>query len=125
MNVDIDMNEVRSFAADMMEASQRVVDQVPRVVERGGFNIKSQLQEDLRGSGNAGFRYVASTVSYDMLNQRFTVEVGPSKPAGALANVAFFGTYKGGGTVAPPETALAKEEPNFLRELERLAGDFL
>ena len=124
-NVELDMNEVRTLAVDMSKVDSRLTRHLVPVVRKGGVNIKNAMQADLRKSGNAGFRHVASTVSFDELDGGLGAEIGPTKPAGALANVAFFGTSRGGGTVRDPGEALADEEPNFIRELGRVAEELM
>lgn len=120
-DIRFDMSEVRTLAADMRQVDSRLTRHLIPVVRKGAVNVKKSMQDDLRGSSNAGFRHVASTVGFDELDGGLTAEIGPSKPAGALANIAFFGTSRGGGTVRDPGQALADEEPNFLRELEKVA----
>lgn len=124
-SVSVELSEVRAFARELEDAPLKVVREIIPVVRKGAVNIKSDMQADLRGSSNAGFRHVASTVSYDVLDGGFGVEVGPSKPAGALANVAYFGTSRGGGTVADPVGALQAEIPRFEKALADLLGDML
>ena len=120
-NVDLDMSEVRELAVDMTRVDARLTRHLMPVVRKGAVNIKDAMQADLRKSSNKGFQYVATTVSYDELDGGFGAEIGPTKPAGALANIAFFGSSRGGGTVREPKYALADEEPNFIRELEKVA----
>ena len=117
----LDMSEVRTLAADMSKVDERLTRHLIPVVRKGAVNIKNAIQADLRKSSNAGFRHVATTVSFDELDGGFGAEIGPTKPAGALANVAFFGTSRGGGTVRDPWHAVEDEEPGFIRELEKVA----
>ena len=124
-SVSVELSEVRAFARELEDAPLKVVREIIPVVRKGAVNIKSDMQADLRGSSNAGFRHVASTVSYDVLDGGFGVEVGPSKPAGALANVAYFGTSRGGGTVADPVGALQAEVPRFEKAIDDILGDML
>ena len=124
-SVSVELSEVRAFARELEDAPLKVVREIIPVVRKGAVNIKSDMQADLRGSSNAGFRHVASTVSYDVLDGGFGVEVGPSKPAGALANVAYFGTSRGGGTVADPVGALQAEVPRFEKAIDDILGDIL
>lgn len=124
-NVDLDMSEVRELAVDMTRVDSRLTRHLIPVVKRGALNVKNAMQADLRKSSNAGFRHVASTVNFDDLDGGLGAEIGPTKPAGALANVAFFGTSRGGGTVRDPSEALADEEPNFIRELGRVAEELM
>lgn len=115
------MGEVRAFAADLSKVDGRLTRHLTPVVRRGGVNIKNSMQADLRKSSNAGFRYIASTVSYDEIDDGLGVEVGPVTPDGALENIAYFGSYKGGGTVRDPREALDEEVPSFLDELGKIA----
>ena len=124
-SVSVELSEVRAFARELEDAPLKVVREIIPVVRKGAVNIKSDMQADLRGSSNAGFRHVASTVSYDVLDGGFGVEVGPSKPAGALANVAYFGTSRGGGTVADPVGALQAEVPRFEKAIDDILGGML
>lgn len=123
--VEIDVSEVRALAHDMSRVDKRLARHLIPVVRKGAVNIRDSMRTDLRGSSNPGFRHVASTVSFDMLDNGYAVEVGPSKPAGALANVAYFGTSKGGGTVRDPKEALHDEADNFIRELDKLAEELV
>ena len=125
MSVSVDLGELRAFARELGDVPLRVAREVIPVVRKGAVNIKSDMQADLRGSSNAGFRHVASTVSYDVLDGGFGVEVGPSKPAGALANVAYFGTSRGGGTVADPVGALQAEIPRFEKAIDDILEGML
>lgn len=124
-DVTVDMSEVRELAVDFTRIPGELARHAVPVLSKGALNIKTQMQEELRQSGNGGFRFVASTVSYDLSNTPgvLEAEIGPSKPAGALANIAYFGTYKGGGTVADPRGALEAEAGNFERELGNLAEE--
>ena len=124
-SVSVELSELRAFARELEDAPLKVVREIIPVMRKGAVNIKSDMQADLRGSSNAGFRHVASTVSYDVLDGGFGVEVGPSKPAGALANVAYFGTSRGGGTVADPVGALQAEIPRFEKAIDDILGGML
>lgn len=124
-SVSVELSEVRAFARELEDAPLKVVREIIPVMRKGAVNIKSDMQADLRGSSNAGFQYVASTVSYDVLDGGFGVEVGPSKPSGALANVAYFGTSRGGGTVADPVGALQAEIPRFEKAIDDILGGML
>lgn len=129
--VDLDMSEVRSLAADMRQVDSRLVRHVNPVLKKGAQNIKLEMQNNFRTSGTFGFRYVASTISYDLHEYsgfgggEMYAEIGPEKPAGTLANVAVFGTSRGGGTVPDPAQALANEAVNFGKALSDLAEDLI
>lgn len=127
MAVDLDMSEVRELAADMRAVDGRLARHLIPVVSKGALNIKREIADSFRASGNAGFRYVGSTVSYDLTTStdEIAAEIGPTKPTGALANVAIFGTSRGGGTVADPAHALANEAIGFGKALADLGEELI
>lgn len=130
-SVDFDMSEVRRLSADLSKIDGRLTRHITPVIKKGAQNIKEAMQRDLNQSSNAGFRNVARSVSYDMRaayafgGGEIAVEIGPTTPDGALENIAYFGSWKGGGTVRDPGEALADEEPNFIREIEKLAEELI
>ena len=64
-------------------------------VKKGAQNVKNSIRDDLNGSGNAAFRRIPITYTVSEDAGRITAEIGG---AGSLANIAFFGTARGGGT---------------------------
>lgn len=125
-DVSADMSEVRSFAADLTRIPGELSRHAIPVLSRGALNIKQAMAADFRASSDKGFRYVGSTVNYDLHTDgpELSAEVGPDKDlSGNLANVAIFGTARGGGTVADPQHALDEEAPNFERALADLAEE--
>lgn len=111
-----DSSEVRRLAADLSQAGARVTPAVRAVVGKGALNIKNKMVEEMRASTH--FKGVARAISYDVKgNASFSeAEIGPTKGSpGSLANVAYFGTPRGGGTVPDPQLALEAEMPNFER----------
>lgn len=124
--VEIDTSELRAFAADMSRLPGELSRHLIPTVKRGAVNVKNQMITDLQESGNAGFRYVGRTVSFDMIDTggaEVGAEIGPAKPDGGLANIAYFGTYKGGGTVRDPLEALMEEAPRFEKALGDIVED--
>lgn len=68
-------------------------------VKKGAQNVKNSIRDDLKGSGNKAFRRIPITYEVKETPGRITAEIGPTKGgAGSLANIAFFGAAKGGGT---------------------------
>lgn len=127
-DVSIDTSELRELIKDMKGVDGRLGRHAVPVVKRGAQNIKTAMQTDLNKSSNAGFRYIARTVNYDVdvADGAISAEIGPDKSVGgALANIAYFGSSKGGGTVRDPMEALRDEETNFMRELENLAEELI
>nr|DAK31094.1 MAG TPA: hypothetical protein [Caudoviricetes sp.] len=94
-------------------------------VSRGALNIKRAMQADLEASGNAGIRAVARSISYDLTDTGTTVEaeIGPDKPSGALANIAYFGTSRGGGHTRDPIEPLNEEAEAFQKAIADIVED--
>lgn len=68
-------------------------------VTKGAQNVKNSIRDDLKGSGNKAFRRIPISYTLQESAGRITAEIGPTKGgAGSLANIAFFGTARGGGT---------------------------
>lgn len=109
--ISIDTSEVRAAVADMTGADARLRPNVAAVVKRGANNIKEDLKTQMRASKH--FKGFAPGITYDMVDD-FEAEIGPQKgvPSGS-GNLAYFGTWKGGGTVEEPEAALERELPAF------------
>lgn len=109
--ITVDTSEVRAAVADMTGVDSRLRPDIAASVKRGANNIKNDLVEQMRSSTH--FKGFAPGISYDMVDD-FEAEIGPTKGGpGAGANLAYFGTWKGGGTVEDPEAALEREVPNF------------
>ena len=72
---------------------------ISAAVKKGAQNVKNSIRDDLKGSGNAAFRRIPISYTLQESAGRITAEIGPTKGGtGSLANIAFFGTAKGGGT---------------------------
>lgn len=95
MTVRIEDSEVREFAIELGRISSEVARKLRPVVSKGALNIKNEMQADLRAS--AHFGPVAHTVSYELLDDGMTAEIGPNKhfKAARLANIAYFGSGQG------------------------------
>ena len=114
--VTTDTSELRAFGVDLRRAAASALPEVRAVVQRGALAIKTQMQSEMRES--AHFRQVASAISYDTTISPSGVEaeIGPRRGApGSLANIAYFGSSRGGGTVPDPQGALDAEVPTFER----------
>lgn len=95
----LDTGELDRLAGDWRAAASRAPDRFWPTFSRAGLNIKKTVNDDLAQSSNAGFRRIR--VSYDRLpaSMGIGVEIGPRNGgANDLANLAFFGTARGGGT---------------------------
>lgn len=121
--VDIDMSEVRTLAADFSQIPGELARHAIPVVEKAAVNVKKQLIAEMRASKHfKGF----AKISYDLTSDSggIVAEIGPTKDGpGAGANLAYFGTWKGGGTVPDPRGALEAEYPNLEQHLADLAEE--
>lgn len=122
MSADAD---ARRIAANIGKVRASAVKDVDAVVKKGAQNIKQGLEEGIRVSEH--FRGMAGSISYEAQNGlgRVSYEVGPDKNrrGGALGNVFYFGTSRGGGT-GDLDGPVEAEAPNLEKHLADLAGDF-
>ena len=116
--ISIDTSEVRALAADLRQVDSRLARHVVPVLRKGAVNVKNQLVKEAEESTH--FRGFAPAISFDegsfagFGGGEFKVDIGPTKGApGSLANIAYFGTSRGGGTVPDPMGALEAEAPGF------------
>lgn len=116
---EIDMHEVREFAVDMRQIDGALTRHLKPAVRKAGVNIKGQLRSEADSSRH--FRF-SSSINYDEIDGGLGVEVGPEKGSpGSLANIAYFGTSRGGGTVPDPRGALDAEAGPFTEALADIA----
>lgn len=123
--IEIDTTEVRQIAADATRMPGELSRWLRPAVSRGALNIKRAMQQDLEQSGNAGIRAVARAISYDLIDGDHTIEaeIGPDKPSGALANIAYFGTSRGGGHTRDPIEPLNEEAEAFQKAVADIVGE--
>lgn len=123
--IEIDTTEVRQIAADATRMPGELSRWLRPAVSRGALNIKRTMQQDLEQSGNAGIRAVARSISYDLIDGDHTIEaeIGPDKPSGALANIAYFGTSRGGGHTRDPIEPLNEEAEAFQKAVADIIGE--
>lgn len=116
--ITVDTSEVRTAVADLTSVDSRLRPNAASVLKRGATNIKNDLVSQMRSSTHfKGF----ADISYDMVDD-FEAEIGPNKGGpGAGANIAYFGTSRGGGTVEDPEEALEREVPAFEKHMLDIA----
>lgn len=115
--ITVDTSEVRAAVVDMTSVDSRLRPDVYAVLEKGAINVRDDLRAKMQSSKHfKGF----NRISYDIVGRgfgdtgAFEAEIGPEKGGpGAGANIAYFGTSRGGGTVEDPELALEREVPAF------------
>ena len=114
-------DDLRAFAQDLGRVAGKAVPDTDKVLKKGAQNIKEDLVSGARASRH--FKCMAGSISYDPVGGVGSLgyEVGPDKGrrGGALGNIAFFGTSRGGGTL-DLEEPLERERPNLERELDGL-----
>lgn len=130
MAIDFDTSELRALSADLTKAGEVVQGKAYGVVSKGAVQIKAQMRMEM--SASKSFRGIGSSISYDIHGgDMFGVgvieaEIGPTTDPGSpgnLANIAYFGGSRGGGTVPDPVGALNAELPRFEAALAKIAGE--
>lgn len=94
-----DASELAGLGARLSAASAVADRLVSATVKRAGQNVKTAIEQDVSASHNRGIAGVR--VGYETGNAGSThyVDVSPREGgASELANIAFFGTARGGGT---------------------------
>ena len=119
--IEIDTSEVRELVADMRQVEPRLARRLRPTVTKGALNIRRDLRRQMGSSRHfKGF----ADISYDLDPDGFGAEIGPDRPGrGQGANLAYFGTSRGGGTVEDPIEALHREESAFLDNLAQAAEE--
>ena len=125
----MDMSEVVSFAAELegvpSELSRHAIPALKRVAQ----DVKTDMQADFRASSNSGFQKIANFVRYDDITPGaggYETEVGVDKGgAGSLANLAVYGTPKGGGTHPRPDQIAVWHQPAYEKSLQDMAAEIL
>lgn len=126
----VEIAGLRELVASIEGAVNATDSEVEAVVGKGASNIKKQLVREMKESRSFG--QIAHTISYDVHSVTafgggaIEAEIGPeSDGPGALANIAYFGTSRGGGTVPDPSGALAVELPKVESALLKFVGGVL
>ena len=121
----LDTSELDKLAGDWRSTVARLPAKFKPTFAKAGLNVKNAINDDLAASGNGGFRRIR--VSYDPIpsSEGIGVEIGP-RPGGAnsLANLAFFGTARGGGTHRFYEHG-EEELPNLQSQVQRIASELM
>lgn len=119
-------SELRAFAADLRAAGSGIAARARPVVRRGGVKVKKQLRSEMGASDH--FKGITPAIDFTLADtdDAIEAEIGPrtGKP-GSLANIAYFGGARGGGTVPDPKGALDVEVPHFEKALSDVLGDLL
>lgn len=113
--------ELRSLATNLGRVAGDAVKDVDGVLKKGVQNMKTEMIADVSRSS---FHGMSGSITYEShyLPGRARWVVGPDKSrrGGALGNIYYFGTSRGGGT-GDIEKPLRSEGPRLQSELEKLA----
>ena len=104
--------QIDAFAADLRALPEHARGDARQVMAKAGVNIKRQLVAEMSGSRHFG--QIARAISYEIQDRAGSIELvaGPVKGSpGSLANIAYWGGSRGGGTVPDPKGALDAEAP--------------
>lgn len=118
-----DVTGARELAQEFASMAGRVPDEVRKVVQVGALKIKQGMQRD--ASGSAHFGQLAGSISYSLWGNAGAsrAEIGPVDDGGSgeLANIAYIGTARGGGTL-DLTGPLKAETPAILEHIDRIIG---
>lgn len=118
----IDVSQVIGFVDSVGRVTASAAREVDAVVKRGAQNVKTEMVADVSSSRH--FKGMAGSISYDQLGPG-KYEVGPDKArrGGALGNIYYFGTSRGGGS-GDIDKPVNSETPRFEQALTTLINDF-
>lgn len=113
--------ELKQLAVNLGHVAGDALKDVDAVLKKGVDNMKREMQADVSGSRH--FKSMAGSISYEShyLPGRARWVVGPDKSrrGGALGNIYYFGTSRGGGS-GDIDKPLRSEEPKTMRALADL-----
>jgi hypothetical protein len=122
--VNVDASQLKAFGTTLAGGATVRRALVSAAVKKGAQNVKESIEGDLKTSRNAAFRRIG--IHYTMQTVGATgiaADISPTKGGpGSLANIAFFGTAKGGGTHSFYEHA-EDELPALAEQVARVAGE--
>jgi hypothetical protein len=116
------MAELRQLSTNLGKIAGNALEDVDGVLKKGVNNIKTEMKADVSGSPH--FHGMARSITYEShyLPGRARWVVGPDKSlrGGALGNIYYFGTSRGGGS-GDIDKPLRTEEPRTMAALAALA----
>ena len=115
--------ELRQFAISIGRVVDGAYEDVDAAISKGALNMKNEMKAD--ASASRHFKGMAGSITYEHENAGNLIRrvVGPDKSrgGGALGNIAYFGTSRGGGTL-DIEKPLNSEEPRLLGAMQALVA---
>lgn len=116
------LDDLNRFGVELGKIASKALPDVDAVLERGALNIKEDLVAGAKGSPH--FKGMAGSISYDSMYgvgvARYEIGPDKSRRGGALGNIYYFGTSRGGGT-GDLEGPLMREAPEVYNQLGKLA----
>lgn len=98
-SVTIDASELTEFGRRIAAAGVRAGVKVAKTVKKGAQNVKEAVEQDVGGSSNKGIAGIRVGYELGTAGTAIHADIAPrTGGASELANIAFFGTAKGGGT---------------------------
>lgn len=122
--MSLDTSDLEAFRHDLQQVSLKGVEQIKPAMKRAGVEMKKAMQGDFKGSPH--FRQIARSITFDMRAvsafgvRNYQVEVGPDAsraPSAALAGIAYFGSSRGGGAIAPDPIRHVEAEADKVAEI--------
>lgn len=103
MSGQVDASQLTALAADFMSAGE-ATEAVKVSVRNALDTAKERARKDYAAFPDEGIAKVGREFSYETKGSKAVVEAqfGPTKPRGALANIAIWGTSRGGGGLPHP-----------------------
>lgn len=119
----IDASELSAFGQKILAAQYSTSKKIAATVKRAAQNVKEEIQKDVSSSSNAGLRKIRAGYELGSSGTRIYADVSPrDEGASQLANIAFFGTARGGGTHEFYEHA-ERELPNLAQYVSDAADE--
>ena len=128
VQITVDTSEVDAYVAELKQVPGELGRHFVPVVKRAAQNIKTDQQEDFRGSSNQAIRGIAGKVAYDEPSgsPNIETEIGIDKGShGNLGIFVVFGTWKGGGTRMHPSYYAEQELPAFESEVAKVVEELI
>lgn len=124
MKITVDASDALRVAAEYEAAAASLVGKVRPAVVAAATEMRDAMRSDM--SESASFGHATNSITFDLLGSGSFAgaDIGPTKPAGAIANIAYFGGRRGGGgTVRDPLDAA--ESVDYEGQLSAIITDLL
>ena len=127
-----DASELRIFAADLGRSGSKVLKDAEGVVFKGAMNVRNGMRKEMASSRSFGALAPAINFDMDVRPNGIEAEIGPAKRSGTAsrglgfgANIAYFGTSRGGGGTVDFMKPFEDEVPRFEKAIGEVLKDVL